>query len=160
MWSKIWISLPVAGESDLAALTDGWLLMVKKPLELIFPSCSFIIFVSGWSPFNSVHGLLFKLPRQSSLNFWFVTVCNKKIFKCLCIDKVKDERKHFLCYLLNILNAFQWDNPFLLKLLVTWSFAHELSKNAFRSGAFIGNERDRRRWKSNQASPRVDFRKN
>ena len=115
--------------------------MVRKPLEFIFPSCSFMIFVSGWRPSNSDQGLLFKFPRQSSLNFWFLTVFTRQ-----CISEWEETRERinfYECwkmkgYLLNIFNAFQWDNPFLLKLLVTCSWAHELSTYyAFRSAPII-----------------------
>lgn len=62
--------LPTDWESDFAPLTAGWLLMVRKPFKLMFPSCSFMIFVSGWRPSSSDQGLLLSSPRQYFINLW------------------------------------------------------------------------------------------
>jgi hypothetical protein len=46
-YKTIFFHPPTEGESDFSPLTAGWLLMVRKPFELIFSRCSFMIFVSG-----------------------------------------------------------------------------------------------------------------
>jgi hypothetical protein len=56
--------LPNAGESDFSPLTDGWLFMVRNPLELISVSFESIFAVSGCKPSNSDHGWLLMVLAQ------------------------------------------------------------------------------------------------